>query len=63
MMSQAQTQTEVVRKRSWNVRSLGEIQAVIEDLCREKVMGKLSLNLGPGGVVGTLTFEERAKAS
>jgi hypothetical protein len=54
---------EIVRKRSWTVRSLNEILAVIEGLNTEKAVGNLSLNFGPGGVVETLTFEERTRAS
>ena len=56
-------QREIVRRRSWTVRSLNEILVVIEGLNIEKAVGNLSLNFGPGGVIGTLTFEERTRAS
>jgi len=50
---------EVVRKRTYQVRTLNDILAVIEGLNREKAIGALSLNLGPGGTAQTMVFEER----
>ena len=52
---------EVITKRSWPVRTVNDVLAVIERLTREETVGNLRLNLGPGGKLGTLEFEERSK--
>lgn len=55
---------EVVTKRSWRVSSRNDILAVIETLSKERAIGRLTLNFGPGGTVGMMEFEERGvKAS
>jgi hypothetical protein len=54
---------ERIRKRSWRVRSANDLLAVVEDLKREKAVGSLCVNFGPGGAMQSATFEERSKAS
>ena len=51
---------EMVTRRKWDVASRNDVLAVIETLNREKVAGKLTVNFGPGGVVGAMEFEERS---
>ena len=50
----------MVTRRKWDVASRNDVLAVIETLNREKVAGKLTVNFGPGGVVGAMEFEERS---
>lgn len=52
---------EVVRKRLFAVKTPDDVSAVIEELKRERAVGRISLNLGPGGIAQTLEFEERSK--
>lgn len=52
---------EVVTKRSWRVSSRNDILAVIETLGRERAVGRLTLNFGPGGSVNAMEFEERGE--
>jgi len=54
---------QTFRKRYWRVRSLNDILSVIQELHREKAVGNLSVDIGPGGAAQTIIFEERAKAS
>jgi len=54
---------ERIRKRSWRVRSTNDLLVVIEALKREKAVGNLSLNFGPGGALQTAIFEQYEKPS
>jgi hypothetical protein len=52
---------ELVRKRSWPVRSIESVSAILERLREERFMGEIRINVGPGGVPSSVVAEERGK--
>jgi hypothetical protein len=52
---------EIVRKRVFDVSSLDEVADVLEVLKRERFVGAVRFNVGPGGRAISVEAEERAR--
>ncbi len=52
---------EIVRRRTFEVRTAGELQAVIERLQRERFEGTAKVNFSRGGVLQNMQVEDSSK--
>ncbi len=52
---------EIVRKRTFNVRSIEEVADILATLKRERFVGCVRFNVGPGGTTNSVEAEERAR--
>lgn len=62
-MTPASEQTDVVRKRRFDVRTIDEAVAVLQQLKQEQFKGAVRFDLGCGGIIVSAQTEERTSLS
>lgn len=51
----------LTRRRIYSIRTMEDVVSLIESLKRERFMGRVKFNCGPGGTVMDVELEESAK--